>query len=144
MNGICYTQSIINRYPINYDEYPLAKNVPFQEYILEEQDYLYIPDKWFHWVFTDPYTLSFSYIINKSKSIIVEDNYIVENKPFKNKGNGPLFNLDKFINDNNRSQVFCLSSTTNDVSSVLKNGFDDISKYTEQGTLDIIYASSYK
>ena len=44
MEGYCHTQSIINGYPIDFNEYPLAKDVPFQEYILDEQEYLYIPD----------------------------------------------------------------------------------------------------
>ena len=147
MNGVCFTQSIINGYPIDYDEYPLAKNVPFEEYILEEQDYLYIPDKWFHWVFTEPYTLSFSYVINKSKSVIVKDDissFVLENIPFKGKGSGPLFDLEQFINDNNKLQVMCLSSITNDVSSVLKNGYDDTSKYTEQGKLESFLKRSNK
>lgn len=69
---------------------------------------------------------------------------LLENKPFKGTGSGPVFIMDKFINDNEKNQVFCLSSETKDVSSVLKNGYFDQSKYTEQGTLHNFLERSYQ
>ena len=52
--------SFIDDFPINFSRFPLAEKVPFQVYDLGPNESLYIPSGWFHWVFTEPETLSVS------------------------------------------------------------------------------------
>lgn len=58
--------SLIDKFPIDYDRFPLAKDYKYVEIILNPCDYLVIPKYWSHWVFSEPYTLAVSYSINST------------------------------------------------------------------------------
>jgi len=80
--------SSISFYPINYDKYPLAKNCKFIEIDLYENDYVFIPSNWMHWVFTEPFNVSMNYLIS-SIEFDKNDNLFLNNikrkEPFTNK-----------------------------------------------------------
>ena len=92
-NSIQDNHSIITSYPINYYSFPLAKNCQFIEIDLNENEYIFIPSNWMHWVFTEPYNLSINYFISSIKQN--NENLFIKNlkkkQPFKNK-------IDKNIN----------------------------------------------
>jgi hypothetical protein len=44
--------SLIISYPINYNSFPFAKNCQFIEINLNENEYIFIPKYWMHWLFT--------------------------------------------------------------------------------------------
>jgi hypothetical protein len=90
--------SSISSYPINYDTFPLARNCKFIEIYLNENEYIFIPAFWMHWVFTEPFNISINYSIHgikdDNKNLLI--NNIKKKKPFTNK-------IDKKIN-------FCFNS----------------------------------
>lgn len=111
--------SLIISYPINYNSFPYAKNCKFIEINLDENEYIFIPRYWMHWVFTEPYNLSINYFFLSDKIISNNSlliNNIKKNEPFKNKINDKINfsfkdflkeNLDKkfFINFNNNCHI---------------------------------------
>jgi hypothetical protein len=60
--------SLIIDNPINYTNYSLSKYCKFIELELEKNDCLFIPKGWFHWITTEPKTLSVNYEINQIES----------------------------------------------------------------------------
>jgi hypothetical protein len=80
--------SSISSYPINYDKYPIAKNCKFIEIDLYENEYVFIPSNWMHWVFTEPFNVSMNYLISSikyDKNDNVFLNNIKRKEPFTNK-----------------------------------------------------------
>ena len=60
--------SLIIDNPINYTDYSLSKYCKFIELELEKNDCLFIPKGWFHWITTEPRTLSVNYEIQHIES----------------------------------------------------------------------------
>lgn len=82
------SHSAIPSYPPNILEYPNFYNAKEYVYILKPGDMLYIPPKWFHWVFSYPdeqQNIAMSYTVIKYNTIYNEFQF---NQPFK-------FHLDK-------------------------------------------------
>jgi len=61
--NVLSNHSSISSYPIDYNIFPLAKNCRFIEIDLNENEYIFIPAFWMHWVFTEPYNISMNYLI---------------------------------------------------------------------------------
>jgi hypothetical protein len=82
--------SNITNYPIDYNTFPLVKNCEIHKIELCENQYLFIPENWFHWVFTEPNTLSVHYEINNINFIDDNNNFyksIKYSEPFLNEFN---------------------------------------------------------
>jgi hypothetical protein len=62
------TFSLIIDNPINYKNYSLSKYCKFIELDLEKNDCLFIPKGWFHWIITEPRTISVNYEIYEIES----------------------------------------------------------------------------
>lgn len=116
-------------YPIDTDLYPLAKDVIFHEYTLTPNQYLYIPVSWLHWIFTDPYTVSFHYVFKENVSYPDQDesDLFVEDIRSKQPFVGESFNftpqsfpLDDFFKKNQHESFHATYSITSDVSPVQK------------------------
>ena len=82
------THSIINSYPIR-SNFSLIKNCKFIKVELKEDDFLFIPRGWFHWVETEPNTFAITNEIKYIKPL--EDNLFArimkKGLPFKGKNN---------------------------------------------------------
>jgi hypothetical protein len=125
--GYQRNHSIISSYPINYYKYPLAKNSKLIEMELNENEYIFIPSNWLHWVFTEPYNLSMNYFINKIKSydknLFLEE--IKKNQPFKNKIKNEInFSFRNFIKENLEKKFSITMSTHSHTVPVIKPGFN--------------------
>jgi hypothetical protein len=117
--------SMIIDYPINKKLFPNTDKVKFIELTLNKNEYLLIPDGWFHWVYTEPKTVAISFEIRRlegnKNNILFE--HIVKNKYFKNKGLLYDINYNNFIDSILNEDVRALFSSTNDLSPVYKNEY---------------------
>ena len=131
-------------YPIDFTLYPDAEDVKFIEIDLVENEYLFIPKLWFHWVFTEPETVAISFnvkhnSIGESKNIT---HFLHSNTPYKGSGKFNFnikhdFSYEKFKNDLLYDNFRVLNSITDDCSPVIKTKFDN--KFFEMKKLyDII------
>jgi hypothetical protein len=114
--------SVISSYPINYYSFPLAENCKLIEINLNENEYLFIPKKWMHWVFTEPYNISMNYFIKKYN---VNNNPVIDNlkknQPFKGKIDNIKNNyFTDFFKKNLDNKFFFGFSTTSHVAPVIK------------------------
>ena len=106
---ISYIHSLIHTDPINYKEFPLSNKCKFLYIELCKNEYLFIPEGWYHWIESEPNTIAFSYSIrlqnNTPDAPLVNDNKlqncINKNIPFYNKHKEDKFNInyDDFINN---------------------------------------------
>jgi hypothetical protein len=97
MNNILYTShSAIPSYPPNIIKYPNFYNCKEYTFILRPGDMLYIPSKWFHWVFSYPdeqQNIAISYAVSELNGNIYNEFYF--KKPYifhLNKEEHPFFN----------------------------------------------------
>ena len=120
-----FNHSEIINYPIDYNKFPLARKCKFIKIELHENQYLFIPTHWNHWVFSEPKTIALSFDINN-----IEGSYdqtsdiqhkIIQRIPFKRNGNKFKFNYNNFINNSLNYYFVALYSNTNDVSPIFKN-----------------------
>lgn len=124
MNNTFINHSIISEYPINYEKYPLARNAKFYEIELNVGDYLLIPKYWSHWIYSEPNTVAFSYIISDIFEIKNINNQLMNSmfsSEFYKDTLNVNFNLDEFKNNNLKNDFNLLLSETIDVSPVIKN-----------------------
>jgi len=95
------THSLINEYPVNYNNFPLSKYGKFFEIDLNKDEYLLIPKNWIHWVFTEPKCISLNYTINSiydtNTNNIIYD-YLKKSIPFKGKHKQFNINYEDFVN----------------------------------------------
>lgn len=120
---LMHNHSKIIDYPVNRNIFPNTDKVNFIELTLNKNEYLLIPEGWFHWVYTEPKTIAISFEIrriNGNKNNILFEN-IIKNKPFKNKGLVYDINYNNFIDSILNEDVRALFSSTNDLSPVYKN-----------------------
>ena len=121
-----FNHSIIIDFPIDYDLYPLAKNVDIIKIVLEKDEYLILPPLWFHCVYTDPETIAVSYKIWNIKGKDEDKdsdlyNSLINNIPIKCNGNKTNISYSDFINNSLYNNFRVILSKTNDCSPVIKN-----------------------
>ena len=146
--SMAHHSTIIN-YPIDYTLFPNAKNVIFHEYIITPKEYLFIPHHWFHWIFSEPYTVSSHYIFYnhniKSHNDDQEEysdlfyNDIVDNQPFTGKSMKDLpFNINDLLTSTFKFRALC--SNEYDVSPLKKQ--DSQHKYLKIDTISNLLKES--
>ena len=132
-----FNHSIIVDFPIDYNLYPLSKNVDIIKIVLEKDEYIIIPPFWFHWVYTDPETIAISYEIF---SLSGEDKFLYNsfynNIPIKCNGNKTNIIYDDFINSSLNNNFLAVLSKTSDCSPVIKD--NNIKMSTNDTLLNII------
>lgn len=134
------SHSRIVHYPIS-DEFPLAKDVVFHEYIIEANEYLFIPKHWFHWIFSEPETLSCHYVFTSDRVEASSSNEsdlfqmdVESGKPFRGVGlcEEPVSIYDYYQKEANEF-VYGIISSNDDVSPLRKVGNED--KYVFMDTI---------
>lgn len=136
------SHSRIIDYPINYELFPLAKKCNIYEIELKKNEYLLIPKRWFHWVYTEPNSIALSIEIDNisgDKNNFLIDN-IINNKPYKAIGKGIIdVNYQDFIKNLYEEKFKALLSSTTDLSPVYKN--DKYKIFIDEKLEDIINIS---
>lgn len=115
--------SLITSYPINYYSFPLAENCKFIEIDLYENEYLFIPTKWMHWVYTEPFNLSMNYFIKYYNNNINNPliNNLKKKQPFKSKiDNIQNFNFKDYFKNNLDNKFNIVFNTINHCTPVKK------------------------
>jgi len=116
--------SIIIDFPIDYNLYPLTKDVDIIKIVLEKDEYLIMHPSWFHCVYTDPETIAVSYKIydaeGKDKDSVLY-NSLINNIPIKCNGNETNISYHDFINNSLNSNFRVILSKTYDCSPVIKD-----------------------
>jgi hypothetical protein len=141
--------SLIISYPINYYKFPLAEHCQFIEIDLNENEYVFIPANWMHWVFTEPYNISMNYFINNIKCLKIEkDNLFYQNIkkkiPFKGEVQNKLnLSYKDFLSKNLDNKFSFIYSTTSHCVPIKKPGFTNIS-YGKFNSLRDFLSSDYK
>ena len=134
---IMYTShSAIPSYPPNVTKYPNFYHCKEHIFVLNPGDMLYIPSKWFHWVFSYPdldskhrENIAFSYSVSEFGGDICNEFHAQKPYVFRlDKREHPFFNytFDTFKEKYNQ-KVQVLKSTKNVLVPVQKNGNDNIS-----------------
>jgi hypothetical protein len=119
------SHSNITNFPIDYNTFPLAKNCEIYKIELYKNQYLFMPENWFHWIFTEPNTLSVHYKINNINFINNNNNFyksLKYSEPFFNLFNSKsnIKHMD-FINKSLNHSYRAIFSDTDDCIPVLKN-----------------------
>ncbi len=139
-----FNHSSIIDYPINYNIFPLAIKTKFMKVELNENQYLFIPAHWSHWVYTKPKTVALSFdireIITFSDSTSDILYKIMQRIPYKKNGKKYKFNYDNFINNSLKYMFNAIFSDTNDVSPVFKN--DKQKKFLKRDNLSNLINTS--
>jgi hypothetical protein len=144
-DNINVVHSKIHEYPIDYDKYPLAKDCKEHNFQLNSGEFMIIPPRWLHWIFTKENTIAISYTIHKIDFVDTSNvfcKHLFDSKPYIGKSK-KLNNMDynKFINDSIDISFTCMYSADYRVCSVYKNYEYPSFKY--YGTLkDIIKVSN--
>jgi len=115
--------SLITSYPINYYSFPLAEKCKFIEIDLYDNEYLYIPKNWMHWVYTEPYNLSMNYFINYFNNNINNPfiNNLKKKQPFKSKiDNIQDFNFKDYFKNNLENKFPIVFNTISHCAPVVK------------------------
>ena len=134
--------SIINDFIINYKEFLLSKKYKTLKIELIAGQYLFIPNYWTHWIFTEPNSISISYHIEKM-DINYNDienklfNSIIQKKPFIGKCNKYQINYDDYLKDNKNKIFKYVKSDNKEVSPVDKQ-YVTQNKYFYYDKLDYI------
>ena len=118
------SHSLIIDYPIDYNIFPLAKNEKMYKIELNKNEYLTIPRLWFHWVFTEPNTVSINYEIPYIKFTSEENRFFRSfkyNNPFKSYNPNIDIKYNDFIQSSLDNNFRAIISETNDCSPVIKN-----------------------
>jgi hypothetical protein len=116
--------SIIVDYPINYNIYPLANDINIIKIVLEKDEFVIMPPRWFHWVYTEPETIAISYEVIDCK--IKDKNNIfyqtlLKNIPSKYRNKRTNISYNNFINNSLNETYRVMISETSDCSPVIKN-----------------------
>ena len=95
------THSLIINNPINYINFSLSRYCKFIELELERNDCLFIPRGWFHWIITEPRTISVNYEIYKieSKHENTLYNNLKKNIPYTSKRTNIDIKYDSIIDE---------------------------------------------
>ena len=125
LNKINPVHSSITDFPIDYNTFPLAKNCKMYTVELTKDQYIFIPSLWYHWIFTEPNTLSVHYeipLIDFGDSNNVFLTSLENNMPFyKSVDNSNNITYDKFINNSLEYKYGAIFSENNDCIPVKKN-----------------------
>ena len=118
------THSLIINNPINYINFSLSRYCKFIELELERNDCLFIPRGWFHWIITEPRTISVNYEIYKIESKYENTLYnnIKKNIPYTSKRTNIDIKYDNIIDEliKNNFNGCMVSDGCGDHSPVLK------------------------
>jgi hypothetical protein len=130
----CHSQ--ITHFPINYEIFPLAEKCVMHKIELTKGQYLFMPKNWFHWIFTEPESLSIHYKINNIKFIDKNNDFynsLKNNIPFYKK-NYIEYNINykEFINKSLGHTYRAIFSESDDCIPVQKN---NIEKFFHSDTL---------
>jgi hypothetical protein len=124
---------IIN-YPVDYNKFPLTKKCKFIKVELHENQYLYIPNLWNHWVLSDIETVAISFDIKNVEPLTKKNNEIhqkiLQRIPFKRNGNEYKFDYNAFIHNSLNYFFRVIYSENDDLSPVIK----DETKFKKAGT----------
>jgi hypothetical protein len=95
------THSLIISNPINYINFSLSRYCKFIELELEKNDCLFIPRGWFHWIITEPRTISVNYEIYKIESKYENTLYnnLKKNIPYTSKRTNIDIKYDNIIDE---------------------------------------------
>lgn len=136
--------SIINNYPIDYNKFPLAINSQMYKSEILPGQYICIPNYWYHWIISEPNTLSVNYQIEHINFTNKENifyNSFVKSSPFVGTSNLINITYDQFISNSLKFQYNALFSENKDCSPVIKN---NLFKCFYQDTLENIINKSIK
>jgi hypothetical protein len=129
--------SKINQFPIDYNLFPLAEKCKMYSIELEKNESIFIPSLWFHWIFTEPNTLSVHYRIdnvnfNDKNTYFYQS--LIRNEPFISKSIPDNYNItyNDFINNSLDFSFRSIISLTEDCIPVKKN---NITKFFHKNTL---------
>lgn len=117
------SHSSINSYPIDFNKFPLSKDVEFHEYIIGPNEYLFIPTGWFHWIFSEPYTFAITHVLPKNMEEKSDSFYrkMSKNLPFTGKKDSlPEFDMKLFLTTHKDTVVRGLVTNSTDSSPVDK------------------------
>jgi hypothetical protein len=119
------SHSAIICYPIDEQTFPLVKKSKLYKIELTKDEIITIPSSWYHWIYTEPNTLSISYQIKKISFKDTNNDFyksFINSNPFKRKLNSNInINYNNFINNSLKLTYKTIFSETNDVSPVIKN-----------------------
>jgi len=137
--------SLIIDYPIDYDQFPLAKNNQIFKVELNKNEFLTIPLGWFHWIYTEPNTIAVSYEIANVNFKVLENNHFYNSFKFSNpyKGTNNInidINYNEFINSTLNHTYRAIISDNSDCSPVIKN---NQFKFFYENTLENIISIHY-
>lgn len=147
--GTQNNHSLIISYPINYYKFPLAEHCQFIEIDLNENEYVFIPANWMHWVFTEPYNISMNYFItNINYFKMNNDNFLSQNInkkiPFKGEVQNKLnLSYKDFLSKNLDNKFKFVYSTTSHCVPIKKPGYTNIT-YFKYNSLRDFLTSDYK
>jgi len=117
--------SEIHEYPIDYDRYPLAKDCVEHTFELNSGEFMIVPPRWLHWIFTKERTISFSYTIHKigfTDTSNIFCKHLFDSKPYIGKSKQlNTIDYNQFINDSIDVSFTCMYSADYRVCSVYKN-----------------------
>jgi len=136
---ILNNHSLIVDYQIDTNKFPLAKKCKFIKAVIKENQYLYIPKKWFHLVITEPDTVALSFEImnidGNTNNFFYK--YYKNKIPFKRNGNKFKFDYENFIKKSMDRKFRVIHSNSYEVAPVIKNEYQK-KYYTVQILSDII------
>lgn len=117
------SHSKISEFPINYEQFPLAKNCVMHKVELYSGQYITIPSLWFHWVITEPNTLAISYRISLISFDNDDDIYtsFSQSIPLVKTTKNNNISYYNFITKSLKNNYEAIFSLTNDCSPVNKN-----------------------
>jgi len=139
------SHSIIDEYPINYNNFPLAKECKEFKIELKKNQYIVIPKYWYHWIITESRTLSVSYQIIDIEFNELNNDFnksIINSLPFVKLIEKNDISYQDFINNSLNFNYNCIFSENYKCSPVNKNSSKKF--FYETLLKNIIYISDYK
>ena len=137
--------SLITSYPINFYRFPLAEKCKFIEIDLTDNEYIFIPANWMHWVFTEPHNISMNYFISNINYLKLQNDSLFCNKtPFKGQISNKInFSYKDFLRKNLDNKFNFIYSTTSHCVPIKKYDHNNIT-YGKIYSLKDFLISDYK
>lgn len=138
------SHSVINDYPIDYNIFPLVQKSYMYKIEISNNQYISIPKYWFHWIITEPNTLSVNYKIDYMNFSDTDNDFyksFTQSKPFIKKIIKNDITWNEFITNTLDFKYKSIISETKDCSPVKKN---NTFKYFYENSLKNIIKSSKK
>ncbi len=139
----CHSQ--ITNFPIDFEAFPLVKNCTMHKVELTKGQYLFMPKNWFHWIFTEPESLSVHHKINNINFANTDNDFynsLKNNIPFYKKNYIECnVSYKDFISNSLEDTYRALFSTTEDCIPVQKN---NLKKFFHFNTLKNIIGINFQ